>query len=380
MRYDFASAEFDSMPRPDRARRRVSSGWTRISLVSWEFRLIAIVLPTLAALMWSNSRGSRSSAGNGVALKGHRGLVEAVAFSPDGRTLASCGFDQTVRLWDATRLGDEQPANPEVLSHPSVIFAVAFSPDGSRLAAAGDRFVTIWSRDPSYQPEVERSGETYHSLAFSSDGRTLALAAEDGTVRLWEVPAGRERSTVRGHSGAVRSVAFSPDGKLMASAGQDGRVVLWDATGFNAIRVLIEHGSTPVRMVAFSPDSRTLAVADPAYKDKDILLFDTESGAIRTRLSGYPLGINAVTFSPDGRTLATAGVDHSLKLWDIETAKQLHCQIDEHWLKSVAFSPDGRWLAYVGGDENVRLLRVHGSPPARVDIPRATPPEDRKTT
>jgi WD40 repeat protein len=257
---------------------------------------------------------------------------------------------------------------------------MAFSPDGSRLAAAADRSLTIWSRDPSYHREAERSGESYRSLAFSPDGRTLALGSEEGTIRLWEMPAARERAVLCGHTGSVKGLAFSPDGKLLASAGQEGRAVLWDASGGSAPRVLIEEVDTPIRSVAFSPDGRIVGVAEPTYRAKDVLFFDVETGAIRTRLSGHPLGVNALAFAPDGRTVVTAGVDRSLKLWDLALGKELATVKDDHWLKSVAVSPDGRWLAYAGGHENVRLLDMNGQGPAPAGIPRSIGHERRKTT
>jgi WD40 repeat protein len=369
-----------STMRPDGARERVTSGRTRISLVSWEFRLAAIMLAAAVALFWSGIIGPLSSSWDRVSLSGHTRLVEGVTFSPDGRTLASCGFDSTVRLWDTSQWDDERPAQPEVLSHPSVVFATAFSPDGSLLAAAADRSVTIWARDPSYHRVLERSGETYHGLAFSPDGRTLALGAEDGTIRLWEMPTARERAILRGHTATPRGLAFSPDGKFLASGGQDGRAVLWDATAGTPLRVLIEEGTTPIRSVAFSPDGRILGVAEPTYQAKDVQFFDVETGAIRARLSGLPLGINALAFSPDGRTVATAGVDRSIKLWDLGTGKELVSLKDDHWLKSVAFSPDGRWLAYAGGHETVGLLDLKGRRPEPTGILRSIAHEHRKAT
>lgn len=367
-----------SMMRPDGARERVASGRTRISLVSWEFRLGAIVLGAAAALLWSGIFGPVTASWDRVSLIGHTRLVEAVAFSPDGRTLASCGFDSTVRLWDTSSWDDERPAQPEILSHASVVFAIAFSPDGSLLATASDRCVTIWARDPSYHRRLERSGETYHGLAFSPDGRTLALGAEDGTIRLWEMPAARERATLRGHTATPRGLAFSPDGRFLASGGQDGRALLWDATRGTPSRALVEEGATPIRSVAFSPDGRIVGVAEPTYRTQDVRFFDVETGALRARLSGLPLGINALAFSPDGRTVATAGVDRSIKLWDPATSQELASLRDDHWLKSVAFSPCGRWLAFAGGHETIGLLDLNRRRPDSSGLPRSIGSEHRK--
>jgi WD40 repeat protein len=221
---------------------------------------------------------------------------------------------------------------------------------------------------------VQKAGQTYRSPAFSPDGRTLALGADDGTIRLWDMPSGQERLVLRGHADFVRCVAFSPDGRLLASSSQEGRVMLWDPIRGVAVRTLIPRGAGPVRSVAFSPDGRTLGTSEVTWNPWDVLLLDVETGAIRTRLAGHRLGVNALAFSPDGRTLATAGVDRCIKLWDLAASKELVTLRDQvGWVKSLAFSPDGTRLAYSGNDYHVRLWDLP-VPPAHPVGPRSLNP------
>jgi WD40 repeat protein len=162
--------------------------------------------------------------------------------------------------------------------------------------------------------------------------------------------------TFKDHVSTLRALAFSPDGKLLVSANQAGRVVLWDTARGIERHVLLEHAAGPVLSVAFSPDGRSVCVAEPAYRPADVVLYDPETGAVRKRLTGHPLGANAVAFSPDGQFMATIGPDHFLRLFDLATAREAGTLSERvGWAKSLAFSPDGTWLACAGGDEVVRL-------------------------
>jgi WD40 repeat protein len=334
-----------------------------VSFVAWELVVGAVLFVGAVGLFSTDLSHPAGLSEGRMALEGHTLLVEMVQFSPDGRTLASCGWDNTVRVWRVNGSGDRQDAEPLTLKHDSVRYAVTFSPDGSLLAAAGDGSVSIWACQAGHELLAERRGKSYRSLSFSPDGCRLALGAEDGTIRVWEMPTARERLVIRGHADMVKSLAFSPDGGLIVSSSQDGRVVLWNATDGNEIRTLAPAGPRQGRFVTFSPDGRTVGMSEVAWQPRDLIMIDVQTGAIQARLSGHRWGANALAFSPDGQTLATAGVDRCIKLWDLATGRELSTLRDDvGWVKSLAFSPDGSRLAYSGTDAVVRIRELGAQP------------------
>jgi len=249
-------------------------------------------------------------------LVGHQGRVTDMAFSPDSRQLVSGSWDRTVKVWDLDR-GKEHAT---LRGHNSTVESIAISRDG-KLIASGDSNVKIWdavSGTGKFALHVARSNyPDTGGLAFSPDSRALVSGSSDETVNIWDMPSGRHRPALVGHTGPVHAVAFSPDGKLIAAA-DDATVRLWDFASGRALRTLRGH-TAPVQSVTVSPDGRVLASASG---DTTIKLWDVATGRHLVTLSGHTAPVQAVAFSADGKTLASASSDQTVKLWNVEAATE----------------------------------------------------------
>jgi WD40 repeat protein len=328
--------------RPVAFRKRDQGGVTRVAFAPDGARVASV---SGVARVWSADSGTETAV-----FSGHRGPVLDVAFSPDGRTLATADVDGVARLWDAA---SGRPM-VTVRAHARPVPRVAFSPDGRRLVTgSSDGTARIWDAvTGSEYPRIPTRRGHVGTVAFSPDSRRLATADDQGTAHLWDAATGRHITTLIGHAGGISIVTFAPDGRTIATASDDHTARIWDAATGRVLRVLRGH-TEAVRVVRYSPDGRTLATAG---EDCSVRLWDTASGQPGDVLRGHQGMILGLSFAPDGRTLASGGLEGTLRIWDPADGRLLS-ELKAHpgGVFAVEFAPDGQTLATIGDDQTARV-------------------------
>jgi WD40 repeat protein len=290
-------------------------------------------------------------------------MIIAVVFTPDGKTVATCGWDNLVRLWDV-KTGQEVRS---LRGHTEAVFTMAMHPDGKMLASgSNDKTIALW--DIAGGKEIRRlQGHTaaVGRTAFSGDGKVLASSGDDNSVRLWDVASGNELATCAGHGQAVNGLSFAPDGKAVASCSNNGSIQIWDVPSGKEIR---QFGNAAgwVNTLAYSPDGKTIATGGALIRLWEVATgkerWSTQPGTRGADGQGY---FWCVVFSPDGKTIASSSPDSSIRFWETATGKERRL-VGKHagGVANVAISPDGKLLASSSHDKTGRLWDLTKIPEA----------------
>jgi WD40 repeat protein len=283
------------------------------------------------------------------------------------------GYEELGRTLLVEPTAGYRPAGPLTWAHPAYANKCVFARNDRELVCASLAADSVAVAPEPKQPIRARVLDAYSNvnaalgLAFSPDGKTLALGTWSGQVKLVELSTGKELPGPAPHNDWVCSVAFSPDGKYLASAGgsefrparnggrTSGQVKLWDRAGGKEVGPLAGHTSK-VFSAVFSPDSKTLATGSA---DRTVRLWDVAAGKERLVLKGHAEAVWCVAFSPDGKTVFSASADRTLKLWDVATGEERgSLQGHEEEVLAVAIAPDGKTVATGSADWTLRLWDV----------------------
>jgi serine/threonine protein kinase len=286
-------------------------------------------------------------------LQGHTSFVNAVVFSPDGKTLISAGADKSIKIWDLST----GRVIRDLQGHTSFVNALAVSPDGQIIvSASADKTIKIWEYATGQEVRtLTGHGNFVNALTISTDGQTLASAGADRIIRLWKLPSGKALKTLEGHTGFINALLFSSDGQMLISGGADKTIKLWDVTTGKETRNLTGHKGF-INAVAIRSDGQILASASA---DKTIKIWDINTGKELYTLTGHANYVNALAISPDGETLVSASADKTFKFWNLSKGELSRTMTGyNHPINYFAVSPGWQTIATGSGDRTISIWQL----------------------
>lgn len=286
-------------------------------------------------------------------LKGHKGTIETLAFSPDGELLISGGgsMDGKIRVWNLKEGGDNIRT---VKAHTNRVLTVAFAGDNETFASGSDDgMLNIWNR---YKDEPNRiflkPATNVMSLAISPNVQTLVSGGLDG-VKFWDLRTRRPLRELLPYE-TIYSVNVSYDGRFLASGDKDGNIKIWDFYTADLVKTIKAHNGA-VNVVVFSSDGEKLITG--GY-DSFIKVWDVKTGDLLNTLVGHVSQVNSLAINPDGVSLASAGFD-GIRIWNLNSGELVGKFLGHSdWVQSLAFSPDGELLASGGFDRLVKVWKA----------------------
>lgn len=288
---------------------------------------------------------------------GHKGAVNGIAISSDGKSLVSAGEDTTVRIWDAAT-GLERH---RLFGHTQPVKSVAVSPGGQYVLSGGmDRAERLWLTATGKPVLTYDQKDIIKTVSFSPDNRLAVSVTGDRTLHVLDVASGRRVSKIVGHTGDVTCAYFFPDGEQIVSCAWDRTVRIWEAKtgkerrcfggGFSDLQWLI------IMAIALSPNGQRLGVGG---SDNVLRVWDTIDGREIVRLPGHTDWITTIAFSKDGNRAVTGSRDLTVRLWDLASGRERHCYSGHtQQVTAVAFSPDGRHAVSSAADGSIRCWRL----------------------